>query len=89
MTSLNVDLWLPKGDTSGKRGRESGLCTGKHEKLFRIVRAGLDVNFRVDPRDGTGNVEKNHHVLKVFVVFCHVAQLKRTCLCVLRNDIEK
>ena len=80
MSTLNVDRWFSGGDASGKRGRESGLRTRKHEKLFRVARARLDVDFQVDPRGGTGNVKKYHHMLKIFVVLCDIDQLKQTCL---------
>src|ERR1700679_1231090 len=89
MTTLNVDLWLSEGNASGKRGRESGLHIRKYEKLFHIVRAGLDLNLQVDPWDCTCDVEKNHYVLKVFVVLRYVIQLERTCLVCIEKERRK
>ena len=80
MPALNLDRWLFEGDTGGKGGLQSGLRTRKHDKSFHVVGAGLDVDFEVYPRDGTGDVEENQHVLKAFVVLGDVTQLKRICL---------
>jgi len=80
MPALNLDRWLARRDTSGKGGREGGLRTRKHGKSFRIVRARLDVDFEVYPRDCTSDTEENHHVLEVFVVLSDITQLKRICL---------
>ena len=80
MPALNLDRWLSGGDTSRKRGRQCSLRTRKDKESFRIVRAGLNVDFKVDPRDGTGDVKENHHMLKALVVLGDVVQLKRLCL---------
>jgi len=76
MSALDLDRWLSGTDTSGKGGGECGLYTRKHEKSLRIVCAGLDVDFEVYPRDGTSDVEENHHVLEAFVVLGDVTKPK-------------
>ena len=80
MPALNVDHWLSRRDASRKRGRQGGLRTRNHMKSLHIVRAGVDVDFQIDPLGDTSNVEKNHYVLEAFVMLSNVAKLKRTCL---------
>jgi len=76
MSTLDLDRWLSRIDTSRKGGGEGGLHTRKDKKSLRIVRVGLDVDFEIYSRGGTGDVEENHHVLEAFVVLGDVIKLK-------------